>query len=127
VDTRSTHGAQSARIGESFASTEEVDLELIVNRYGVGVDCHSRFFQVCALARSGESVLKYKDKCVAACSDLQECKARVDIRAYVTAGPGPMFQVTMRGGGARDGEEEFQGWHGFCRAGRRAVAVVTSK
>jgi hypothetical protein len=37
-----------------------VDLELIVDRYGVGVDCHSRFFQVCALARNGDSVLKYK-------------------------------------------------------------------
>jgi len=37
-----------------------VDLELIVNRCGVGVDYHSRFFQVCALGRNGDSVLQYK-------------------------------------------------------------------
>jgi hypothetical protein len=48
-----------------------------VNRYGIGVDCHSRFFQICALARRDDVVLKYKDKCDAACSDLIECKARV--------------------------------------------------
>jgi len=60
VDIRSTHGAEPARTRESFTSTEGVDLELIVDRYGVGVYCHSRFFQVCALARNGDSVLKYK-------------------------------------------------------------------
>ena len=60
MDIPSTYGAEPARIRESFTSTEEVDLELIVNRYGAGVDCHSRFFQVYALARNGDSVLKYK-------------------------------------------------------------------
>jgi hypothetical protein len=39
-------------------SIEEVDLEPIVNSYGIGVDCHSRFFQVCAPARCETVVLK---------------------------------------------------------------------
>lgn len=36
MDVRSTHDADEARIRESFNSIEEVDLELIVNRYGFG-------------------------------------------------------------------------------------------
>jgi hypothetical protein len=52
------HEADEARIRESFNSIEEMDLELIVNRYGVGVDCHGRFFQICALARCENVVLK---------------------------------------------------------------------
>ena len=66
MDIRSTHGAEPARTRESFTFTEGVDLELILDRYGVGVDCHSRFFQVCALAGRDDVVLKYKDKCEAA-------------------------------------------------------------
>lgn len=58
MDPRSMHEADEARIRESFNSIEEMDLELIVNRYGVGVDCHGRFFQICALARCENVVLK---------------------------------------------------------------------
>ena len=36
MDVRSMHDADEARIRESFNSTEEVDLELIVNRHGIG-------------------------------------------------------------------------------------------
>jgi hypothetical protein len=52
---------------KSFTSTEQLEPELIVNRYGIGVDCLSRFFQICALAGRDDVVLKYKDKCEAAC------------------------------------------------------------
>ena len=63
---RSAHEAESTRVRESFTSTEEEDLELTVNRYGIGADCHSRFYQVCALARKANVVMKYKDRCDAA-------------------------------------------------------------
>jgi hypothetical protein len=58
MDLRSTHEADEARIRDSSNSIEEVDLELIVNRYGIGVDCHSRFFQICALVRCENEVPK---------------------------------------------------------------------
>ena len=53
---RSTHDAESARIGELFNPVEHVELEQIVSRYGVGVDCHSRFYEVCALAKVGPCI-----------------------------------------------------------------------
>ena len=56
VRKRSTHVADEARRRHLSNATETVELDTIVNRYGVGVDCQSRFFQICALARCGDAV-----------------------------------------------------------------------
>ena len=63
MDIRSTHVAQEARRRDSFNATEQVDIESIVRRYGVGADCHSRFFAICALARQADRITKYQDTC----------------------------------------------------------------
>ena len=63
MESRSTHVAQEARRRVSFNSTEEVGLESIVHSYGIGVDCHSRFFAICALARQADRITKYQDTC----------------------------------------------------------------
>jgi hypothetical protein len=33
----------------------------IIHPYGVGIDCHSRFIQICVLARSEEKVVRYDE------------------------------------------------------------------
>lgn len=51
METRSPDVAGIARLEDSFNSIEEkMGIELIVNQYGIGVDCHS---QVLRSVRSG--------------------------------------------------------------------------
>jgi hypothetical protein len=71
-----------------------MELGRIANRYGVGVDCHSRFFQACALARCDDVVLKYKDKCDAAFGRLALCKARATGRLDATGIAHEPFKYT---------------------------------
>ena len=48
---------------------------LTLHRYGVGVDCHSRFFQVCALIPEGTEIVKVERKVPALWSELRAAKA----------------------------------------------------
>lgn len=59
-----------------FNATEEVSIEQIVNRYGIGVDCHSRFFQICVLARCGDAIYRLTDRCEADYDDLPAARAK---------------------------------------------------
>jgi len=72
VEPRSTHDADRARLRDSFISTEKGGYGNLVNRCGIGLDCHSRFLEICALAGGGDQVLKYKDRCDAAHDGLVE-------------------------------------------------------
>jgi transposase len=48
---------------------------LTLHRYGVGVDCHSRFFQVCILIPEGTEILKIERKVPATWPELHAAKA----------------------------------------------------
>jgi transposase len=48
---------------------------LTLHRYGVGVDCHSRFFQVCALIPNGTEIVKIEHKVSALWPELRAAKA----------------------------------------------------
>src|SRR3954452_10047599 len=48
---------------------------LTLHRYGVGVDCHSRFFQVCILIPEGTAILKSERKVPATWPELRAAKA----------------------------------------------------
>jgi transposase len=47
---------------------------LTLHRYGVGVDCHSRFFQVCILIPEGAEILKVERKVPATWPELRAAK-----------------------------------------------------
>jgi transposase len=48
---------------------------LTLHRYGVGVDCHSRFFQVCVLIPDGTQIVKTERKVPALWPELRAAKA----------------------------------------------------
>ena len=48
---------------------------LTLHRYGVGVDCHSRFFQVCVLIPDGTEIVKIERKVPALWPELRTAKA----------------------------------------------------
>jgi transposase len=48
---------------------------LTLHRYGVGVDCHSRFFQVCVLIPNGTEIVKIEHKVSALWPELRAAKA----------------------------------------------------
>ena len=48
---------------------------LMLHRYGVGVDCHSRFFQVCVLIPDGTEIVKIERKVPALWPELRAAKA----------------------------------------------------
>jgi transposase len=48
---------------------------LALHRYGVGVDCHSRFFQVCVLIPNGTQIVKIEHKVPALWPELRAAKA----------------------------------------------------
>jgi hypothetical protein len=48
---------------------------LALHRYGVGVDCHSRFFQVCLLIPSGTAIVKFEHRVPALCPELRAAQA----------------------------------------------------
>jgi transposase len=48
---------------------------LTLHRYGVGVDCHSRFFQVCALIPDGTEIVKIERKVPASWPESRAAKA----------------------------------------------------
>jgi transposase len=50
---------------------------LALHRYGVGVDCHSRFFQVCALIPGGTEIAKVERKVPASWPEIRAAKAWV--------------------------------------------------
>jgi hypothetical protein len=64
-----THGAQGSnsdlfpgrKSSASPEATEVGDTSSIIHPYGVGIDCHSRFIQVCVLARREEKVARYEE------------------------------------------------------------------
>jgi transposase len=47
---------------------------LTLHRYGVGVDCHSRFFQVCALIPDGAEILRFERKVPATWPELRAAR-----------------------------------------------------
>jgi hypothetical protein len=51
---------------------------LTLHRYGVGVDCHSRFFQVCVLIPTGTELLKMERKVSATWPELRAAKLIFD-------------------------------------------------
>src|SRR5208337_2394381 len=48
---------------------------LTLHRYGVGVDCHSRFFQVCVLIPDGTELVKIERKVPALWAELRAARA----------------------------------------------------
>jgi transposase len=48
---------------------------LTLHRYGVGVDCHSRFFQVCVLIPNGTQIVKIEHKVPALWPEMRAAKA----------------------------------------------------
>jgi transposase len=50
---------------------------LTLHRYGVGVDCHSRFFQVCILIPNGTEIAKFERKVPAVWPELRAAKVWV--------------------------------------------------
>jgi len=48
---------------------------LTLHRYGIGVDCHSRFFQVCVLIPNGTEIVKAERKVPALWPELRAAKA----------------------------------------------------
>ena len=58
------HGAPGAPTGELLSSPvlkgQEQHL-LTLNDYGLGVDCHSGFFQICLLVSTGKSLVTQRD------------------------------------------------------------------
>jgi transposase len=50
---------------------------LTLHRYGVGVDCHCRFFQVCILIPSGTEIAKFERKVPAVWPEIRAAKAWV--------------------------------------------------
>lgn len=50
---------------------------LTLHRYGVGVDCHSRFFQVCGLIPDGTQIVKIEHKVPALWPELRAAKVAV--------------------------------------------------
>lgn len=57
------HGVPGAPTGDLLSSPvfrgEEQHL-LTLNDYGLGVDCHSRFFQICVLVSTGKSLVTHE-------------------------------------------------------------------
>ncbi len=51
--------------------------DLTLHRYGVGVDCHSRFFQICVLIPSGTEIVKIERKVPASWPELRAAKAGI--------------------------------------------------
>jgi transposase len=57
------HGAPGARTGELLSSPDLKGQEqhlLTLNDYGLGVDCHSGFFQICVLVSTGKSLVTHE-------------------------------------------------------------------
>ena len=57
------HGAPGARTGELLSSPQLKGQEqhsLTLNDYGLGVDCHSGFFQICVLVSTEKSLLTHE-------------------------------------------------------------------
>ena len=50
---------------------------LTLHRYGVGVDCHCRFFQVCILIPNGTEIAKFERKVPAVWPEIRAAKAWV--------------------------------------------------
>jgi hypothetical protein len=50
---------------------------LVLNQYGVGVDCHSGFFQICALIPNGREYRKLEQKVLARWNELRAAQAWV--------------------------------------------------
>ena len=70
--------APKAPTGELLPSPkpeEKGQPSLALHRYGVGVDCHSRFFQVCVLIPNGTEILKIERKVPALWPELRAAKA----------------------------------------------------
>jgi Transposase len=57
--------------------TEKGQPSLALHRYGVGVDCHSRFFQVCVLIPEGTGLVKIERTVPALWPELRAAKAWV--------------------------------------------------
>ena len=50
---------------------------LTLHRYGVGVDCHSRFFQICVLIPKGTEIVKIERNVPALWPEVRAAKARM--------------------------------------------------
>ena len=50
---------------------------VMLHRYGVGVDCHSRFFQICALIPKGTGIVKSERNVPALWPELRAAKTRI--------------------------------------------------
>ena len=111
MDQRSTHEADEARRRVLFNSIEEMELEHLINSYGVGVDCHSKFYQICVLLRDADRIRRFSDKCDAAYKELLEAKDRVqqvlvlhehavEPLAYTCKSTGPYHMPLIKAWGA---------------------------
>jgi hypothetical protein len=56
---------------------EQGQPSLTLHRYGVGVDCDSRFFQVCVLIPNNTEIVKFEQKVPALWHELHAAKARL--------------------------------------------------
>jgi transposase len=72
--------APPAPTGELLPSPiaeEKGQPNLTLHRYGVGVDCHSRFFQVCVLIPGGTEIAKVERRVPASWPELRAAKAGI--------------------------------------------------
>src|SRR5262245_46095306 len=70
--------APKAPTGELLPSPipdEKGQPSLTLHRYGVGVDCHSRFFQVCLLIPEGTEIVRFERQVPATWPELRAAKA----------------------------------------------------
>ena len=74
------HGALGAPTGELLSSPvirgQEQHL-LTLNNYGLGVDCHSGFFQICVLLSTGKSLVTHEITVRAVWPELMKAKQTV--------------------------------------------------
>jgi transposase len=74
------HGAPGARTGELLSSPQLKGQEqhsLTLNDYGLGVDCHSGFFQICVLVSTEKSLLTHEITVRAVWPELMKAKHTV--------------------------------------------------
>ena len=74
------HGAPGAPTGELLSSPHckgQEQHQLKLNDYGLGVDCHSRFFQICLLVNTGKSLVTNEITVRAVWPELMKAKQTV--------------------------------------------------
>jgi transposase len=89
---------------------DTVELEQILRPYGIGIDCHSRFFSICLLVRCGDRVIRHQKEAGASYTDLNQAKTWVcailekagvscDPLLYTCESTGPYHQPLIKAWG----------------------------